>query len=117
MTAPRNVNSIDDIDIVPGKRLFRSKIYLFGFLPFGHDDMTLVEFTPGKGFIEQSPMTSMRLWRHQRDISEAEGGTFITDQLTFEPVHAARLIGWFMNRVFQHRHKVIMRNLNISNSS
>lgn len=116
MTAPRNVKSIEDIDIELGKRLFRSKIYLFGFLPFGYDDMTLVQFTPGKGFIEQSLITSMKLWRHQRDISETEGGTLITDQLTFEPIHAARLIGWFMNRVFQHRHKVLMRNLNRSNS-
>jgi len=78
--------------------------------------MVDADYGGGKGFIEQSPMTSRRLWRHQRDISEAEGGTFITDQLTFEPVHAARLIGWVMNRVFLHRHKVIMRNLNRTNS-
>ncbi|MFX1445566.1 MAG: hypothetical protein ACFFHV_19290, partial [Promethearchaeota archaeon] len=61
MTAPKGIKNIKDVKIELGKPLFRSHIYLFGFLPIGHDDMTLIEYTEGKGFIEQSPMTSMEL--------------------------------------------------------
>jgi len=111
MTAPKNVKSIADVTVVPGERLFRSRIYLFGFLPFGYDDMTLVEYREGNGFVEESPMSSMKLWRHQRDIEATETGTRITDQLTFEPRRAAKFVGWFMQRVFRHRHSVIERTL------
>jgi len=112
MTFPRGVKSLQDIKFKPGERLFRSKIYLFGFLPFGYDDMTLIALSEGQGFIEQSPMTFMKLWRHERSISSSENGTVITDQITFEPRHAMDLAARFMKKVFIHRHKVLKRNLN-----
>jgi ligand-binding SRPBCC domain-containing protein len=111
MTAPKGIKTINDVKIELGKPLFRSHIYLFGFLPIGHDDMTLIEYTEGKGFIEQSPMASMELWRHQRDIEKVETGTMITDQLTFKPRHASKLISKFLRRVFRHRHNVIKKKL------
>ncbi|MFX1273959.1 MAG: hypothetical protein ACFFBP_02355 [Promethearchaeota archaeon] len=111
MTAPKGIKNIKDLKVELGKVLFRSHIYLFGFLPFGHDDMTLIEYSEGKGFIEQSPMTSMELWRHQREIETVDTGTMITDQLTFKPRHASQLIGKFMRRVFRHRHDVIKKSL------
>ena len=112
MTAPRGVKTLQDIKFKPGERLFRSKIYLFGFLPFGHDDITLISLSEGQGFIEQSPMTFMKLWRHERSLSGSENGTVITDQITFEPRHAANLVARFMKQVFIHRHEVLKRNLN-----
>ena len=111
MTAPKGIKNINDIKIELGKVLFRSHIYLFGFLPIGHDDMTLIEYSEGKGFIEQSPMSTMELWRHQRDIIAVDNGTMITDQLTFKPRHASNLIGKFMRRVFRHRHEVLKQML------
>lgn len=111
MTAPLGIKTINDLKIELGKPLFRSHIYLFGFLPFGYDDMTLIEYSEGKGFIEQSPMTSMDLWRHQRTIENVEKGTMITDQLTFKPQHASKLIGKFLWMVFRHRHKVLKKKL------
>ena len=111
MTAPKGIKAISDLKIELGKRLFRSHIYLFGFLPYGYDDITLIEYSEGNGFIEESPMTSMELWRHQRDLEIAENGTMITDQLTFKPKHASKMVGKFIQRVFKHRHKVLKRNL------
>ncbi|MFX1452343.1 MAG: hypothetical protein ACFFCM_16005, partial [Promethearchaeota archaeon] len=72
---------------------------------------TLVKYTEGRGFIEESPMTSMELWRHQRYILTVGTGTMITDQLTFKPRHASHFIGWFIRRVFRHRHKVLKQKL------
>ena len=59
MTFPKGINTIKDIKIDLGKRLFHSHIYLFGFLLYGVDDITLIDYTKNKGFIEQSPMTSI----------------------------------------------------------
>ena len=56
-------------------------------------------------------MSSMKLWRHQRDVEVTQNGTRITDQLTFEPSHAQKLVGGFMKHMFLHRHEVIRRNL------
>ncbi len=107
MTAPKGIKNINDVKIELGKPLFRSHIYLFCFLPIGHDDMTLIEYIEGKGFIEQSPMSSMELWRHERGLEKVELGTMITDQLTFKPRHAPKLMNKFLQRVFRHRHKVL----------
>ena len=111
MTAPRGIKTIHDVKIELEKPLFRSYIFLFGFLPFGYDDMTLIEYSEGKGFIEQSPMTSMKLWRHERTIEKVEKGTMITDQVTFIPRHASKLVANFLHRVFRHRHKVLKQEL------
>jgi ligand-binding SRPBCC domain-containing protein len=115
MTTPRGITGLQDITFEPGKRLFRSRIYLFGFIPFGFDDMTLLELNPDQGFIEQSPMAFMNMWRHERSISSSEDGTWIMDHVTFEPRHAVNLVAKFMKRVFIHRHKVIKQNLDRKN--
>ena len=114
MTSPKSVQSLADVQLQPGVRMFRSYIFLFGVLPIDYSDMTLLELTPGVGFIEQSPMGSMKLWRHERHIAPcpSEPGVFLlVDQLTFHPRMARRLVGWFICRVFTHRHKVLRENL------
>ena len=96
---------------MPGQRLFRSVIYAFGFLPVDHSDLTLLELKPGIGFIEQSPMGSMRLWRHERTLSPQPSGCAVTDVLTFEPRFAAPVAAWIVRRLFTHRHAVLRRRL------
>ncbi len=110
MTAPEGLRSLNDIRIVSGEPMFRSRIFLLGFIPFGHSDMTLVELDPGRGFVEQSPMRSMEKWRHERRIEQAPDdlrAVVLVDQLTFRPRFARRLVEWFIRRVFEHRHKVL----------
>jgi hypothetical protein len=111
MTAPRGVKSIDDLNVIPGTPLFRSRVYLFGIIPIDYSDVTLLELGKGKGFVEQSPMGSMSLWRHERKIEGTTNGCTITDILTFQPRTARKLVAWFIGRVFTHRHAVLRRHL------
>lgn len=114
MTVPKSIRSLNDLQIKPGVRMFRSYVLLFGILPIDYSDMTLLELTAGRGFIEQSPMGSMKLWRHERRIAPSlsePGAVSLVDQITFQPRLANRLVGWFIRRVFIHRHKVLKANL------
>ncbi len=112
MTAPRRVRSLEDVRVRPGERLFRSYIFLFGVVPIDYSDMTLLQLDPGRGFVEQSPMASMALWRHERRILPGDDGTWrLVDRLTFRPRLAAPLTRWFIQRVFTHRHRVLRANL------
>ena len=111
MSAPRGVTSLASIDFVPGKPMFRSWITLFGVVPFDYSDLTLLRLEEGVGFLEQSPMGTMRLWRHERRLSPAGAGCVLTDELTFEP----RVAGWLSFRIvrsfFAHRHRNLARHL------
>ena len=114
MTSPPGVRSLNDVQVRPGVRMFRSYVFLFGVLPIDYSDMTLLELTPGQGFVEQSPMGSMRLWRHERRIVPSPANptaALLVDQLTFQPRMAKRLVGWFIRRVFIHRHEVLKAHL------
>lgn len=111
MTAPHGLVSLGDADVVLGQPLGRSWFLLFGFLPVDRIDLTLVELTPGRGFVEQSPMHSMRLWRHERTLEPWNGGAKLTDRLTFEPRVPGRFGRWFIAALFRHRHRVLRKRL------
>lgn len=110
MSAPRGVKRLTDIDIVPGKPMFRSWILLFGVLPVDRSELTLLQVDEGRGFVEQSPMGSMKLWRHERWIEAAECGCALIDRLSFEPRFAAPLVTWFVHRFFAHRQAALRRH-------
>jgi hypothetical protein len=119
MSVPPGVASLADVTVAPGARLFRSRMHLFGLIPIGHSDLTLLELEPGKGFVEQSPMTGMRLWRHERRILEVpgdcdgDGGACeLVDRLGFRPYGPARLVRFFIRRLFLHRHAVLRAQFN-----
>jgi len=109
MTVPRGVRTLADVAVTPGSRLFRSWILLFGFLPIDYSDLTLLELERGRGFVEESPMGSMRLWRHERRILDAAdpAAVVLSDRLTFAPRFAPALVRWFIRRAFTHRHAVL----------
>jgi ligand-binding SRPBCC domain-containing protein len=110
MTTPKGIRSLTDLKVNLGDRLFRSYVFLFGVLPIDYSDMTLIELDPGQGFVEQSPMGSMTLWRHERRLIPfpSEKGTVqLVDQLTFQPRFVSRFVGWFIKQVFVNRHKVL----------
>jgi len=92
MTVPQGVESILDLDVELGKPLGRTWIFLFGLLPLDRVDLTLVELEEGRRFVEQSPMSTMRLWRHERRVDPVPGGARIEDRLTFEPILARGLL-------------------------
>jgi hypothetical protein len=118
MSAPKGVKNLGDVALVPGQRLFRSWITLFGVLPFDYSDLTLLSLEEGSGFVEQSPMGSMRLWRHERRITPADSsnhsdskGCTITDTLTFEPRFASGISRRIVCAFFEHRHRQLKLHL------
>jgi ligand-binding SRPBCC domain-containing protein len=111
MTMPRGLVNLDDVTVEPGKPLFRSWLLLFGLLPFDFSDLTLLRLDPGRGFLEESPMRSMKRWRHERWLEPAGAGTVLTDRLTFEPRFAAPLVTAFVRALFANRHRVLRRDL------
>jgi len=113
MTAPKGIRSLKDVNIKLGVCMFRSYVFLFGILPIDYSDMTLLELNEGQGIIEQSPMGSMKLWRHERQIVSCPSEphtVLLIDNLTFCPRMAKHLVRWFINLVFTHRHKVLKAN-------
>lgn len=120
MTAPKEVRSLNDLEISPGVPMYRSRVFLFGFIPFGHSDMTLLELEPGYGFVEQSPMASMKKWRHERRIEQVPHdpeAVVLVDVLTFRPRFGGRIVGWFIRRLFEYRHAVLRSALGASASA
>jgi len=111
MTTPPDVPDIRAISREAGQPLFRSWVLLFGIIPIDRSDLTLLSLDDGRGFVEQSPMLSMRLWRHERTLEAEEPGSRLTDILTFEPRFAPSLVTWFIRTVFTHRHAVLRKHL------
>ena len=115
MSVPRGLTRLDEPPFVAGQPLFRSRLYLFRLIPWGHSDLTLLEWRAGNGFVEQSPMTGMKLWRHERWIEPHRGGCLLHDRLTFDPRFAGSLVAWFVQRMFTHRHAVLQKHLGRKN--
>jgi ligand-binding SRPBCC domain-containing protein len=111
MTHPRDVTSIGAVGDAPvlGQRLFRSWILAFGVLPIDYDDLTLVELEPGRRFLEHSSMATQREWIHERVLHEAEGGTILTDAVSFVPRIA--WLGPLFQSVFVLAFRLRHRNL------
>lgn len=106
---PEGIRRLEDLDFRPGEVLYRSRMRLFGVLPIGTFHVTLLELTPNEGFIEESPMTGMRLWRHERRLVDAktQGQTQVVDELTVVPRLGTALTRWFLRMLFEHRHRVL----------
>ena len=93
MSAPPGIRGLADVDITVGVPLFSCQLWLFGVFPIDHLELTLRSMRPGHGFVEQSPMKLMRLWRHERTIVESAPGAVdveLVDQLEFQPVSSPR---------------------------
>jgi ligand-binding SRPBCC domain-containing protein len=111
MTAPASITSLSDVSVKLGTPVFRSYVFLFGVVPIDRSDLTLLRLDAGSGFVEESPMLSMKLWRHERRISSRNGKTVLSDTLTFEPRLAGPLVEWLIRKTFEHRHRVLRRAL------
>lgn len=109
MSVPRGVRNLQDVAFHPGQALFTSWLWLFGCLPMGTSRLTLLELAPGEGFVEQSPMTGMRLWRHERRLEPCAEGVRVIDQLTVEPWLPAPLVKAFLQLFFASRHRTLRR--------
>jgi hypothetical protein len=107
MSVPRGIHNLEDVAVEPGRPLFNSWLWLFGCLPLGVSRLTLLQLTPNQGFVEQSPMTGMRLWRHERSLEPVAGGVRLVDRLTVDPLLPAPLVRLFLRLLFASRHRTL----------
>ena len=113
MTFPKEIERLTPDSVPLGERLCRSWILLFGVLPIDYDDVTLVRVDPPHGFLERSPMLSMRAWEHERTLEPAEDGrTRVTDRIRFEPriSFMGALARPIYRAVFRRRHRLLGRS-------
>jgi ligand-binding SRPBCC domain-containing protein len=92
-----------------GQPLGNCKFLLFGVVPVDMSRLTFVEVEPGRRFVEQSPLLSMKSWRHERVIAPGPDGTRVVDSLEFTPRFATRVVTWAISTFFEHRHAVLKR--------
>ena len=112
MTSPRDWNERTLDHVEPGQRLFRSWILLLGLVPIDYDDICIAQVGPGFRFLERSHMMSASTWEHERVVTdEPSGRCRITDRVRFtarwKPL--GPVLGWFVPRVFAHRHRRLKR--------
>lgn len=108
ITFPKGLHHIDK-NTALGKPLCRCHFLLFGIFPMDMSKLTFVELEPGRRFVEQSPLVSMKMWRHERVVAATGDGASVTDNLEFSPRLAPKLVRWFVKAFFQHRHAVLSR--------
>ena len=70
MSVPPGIRSLEDLEVVPRRPLFRSHMRLFGLLPLGTSQLTLLELTPGRGFIAAGLVRWFltRIFRHRHRV-------------------------------------------------
>lgn len=107
MTFPSSVAALSEDTVEPGRKICTSWFLLFGFLPIDRAEVTLQEIGPGRRFAEQSPLHSMRVWRHARSVFETDRGCVLEDVVTFEPRLALlrSVARWTVGTLFTHRHR------------
>jgi len=109
MTFPEGMRRIPQDQGSLGKPLGNCRFLLFGLVPIDLSRLTFVEMEPGRRFVEQSPLLSMKLWRHERVIEACGDGARVVDTLEFTPRMASGIVAWFVSRFFAHRHAVLRR--------
>ncbi len=85
MTYPAHQTRIAPDCMPLRRRAFRSWIWLFGIIPIDYDDITFMKFYPSGGFVEDSTLFSMKIWRHERTLEPTKTGCLRTDQVSFVP--------------------------------
>lgn len=108
ITFPKGMTHIDK-DTALGKPLCRCHFLLLGIFPMDMSKLTFVELEPGHRFVEQSPLFSMKMWRHERVVTSTGEGARVTDNLEFSPRFASPLVKLFVSLFFRHRHSVLAR--------
>jgi hypothetical protein len=105
MTVPKQAVGLDISTVEVPAHLGRSWFFAQG-LPVAVDDITIVELGPGYRFVEQSKMTALKVWRHERVVTPTDAGCTVADTITFEA--KLRPLNWMLGkllpRLFWYRH-------------
>ena len=115
MSMPRGAEGMT-VDNVPiGTPIGRAWLRLFGVLPFDYDQLSIAELEPGRRFLEESTMLSMRQWRHERTVTpHGDGNTLVRDRITFQLRaslgFAAPVVAAGLRALFGHRHRRLQQH-------
>lgn len=117
MSVPRGAGDLSIETVEVGRPVGRAWLRLGGLVPFDFDHLMIAQLEPGRRFVEESSMMSMRRWVHDRTVeAEGEGACSVTDRVTLEPRLPLRLLGPILLRVvrafFAHRHRRLARHFN-----
>jgi len=77
---------------------------LFCVIPIGRMALILTEYEKYNGFVEQSQVTMMRFWRHERRVESKSGKVVLRDTLEFQPVIGDFIIASLIKLLFESRH-------------
>ncbi len=112
MTVPAQLRGKAIHQMALQKKIGRSWFFLLGFIPIDFDDITIAELDDGRRFLEKSTMMSMSAWEHERTLVPVEGGSEVTDRVTFQmrpPLGwipgAHAVLGMLLSWLFSHRHR------------
>jgi ligand-binding SRPBCC domain-containing protein len=112
MTIPRDVGDLSLENVPLDRKLGRSWILLFGLLPVDYDDIALAELDDRHRFLERSRTSTMRVWHHERSISNRASGCILEDRLAFAPRRflallpgTERISTAIVAAIFRHRHR------------
>jgi hypothetical protein len=112
MTIPKALRDATVADVAIGEKLGRCWMLMLGVIPVDYDDLTIAELGPGERFLERSTMLTQSVWTHERVIEPHEGGSRVTDKLTWEgrlrPFGAIYSVA--VPILFQNRHRRLRRH-------
>lgn len=112
MTYPPRWERLDREPAVPGHRLFRSILLVFGVLPIDVHAIALLKLDTGRGFLESSSSLLQRHWIHERTLQPESGGTRISDRVYIEcrlPVLEIAVVP-LVRTIFRRRHAHLRRS-------
>ena len=115
MTYPAEAagQSLSSASVPLGEPLFVSWVLLFGLIPIERMSLRIVELGPEQRFVEESRLTLLSYWRHERSVGPAGSGSgcLVRDRLTLEPrlPGVSGLIAAFVGILFRHRHRRLKR--------
>lgn len=115
MSLPRGAEDVTIDSVRVGEPVGRAWLRLLGVVPFDYDHLSIVELEPGRRFLEESTMLSMRRWVHERSLSPAPGGaTVVRDRVVVGPraalVRAGPVLRTVLAAFFRHRHRRLARH-------
>lgn len=107
MTVPPGLAGMGLDELPLGRPAGRSWLLLLGFLPVDFDDLTIVEYGPGRRFLERSTMLTQSSWEHERRVEAVGGGCRVVDLLRWQGRFAPLgvLYRLAVPILFRHRHR------------
>ena len=106
MTYPKDRSEIGKQDVPMNETLFRSFVFLFGFIPADIHNLKLEKLESGTAFHENSTTLTHKYRKHTRTLTEQDGKTLVHDEIHFLPriYPLGHVYLPLIKRIFENRH-------------